>query len=290
MSIIQWNKQIVLCPTFQLFISRQVARMSVLKVGNVLSVMKPLQFLSQMFGLTSFSIQSDKTHGYRCNVSTFNVVILVLSTCWYIHGIYFVTAAKEFYETDGDNGLSRFIGSCVSVILDANCVTMIFSIWWFFIIKSKFVPIFNGFDEVDDVLKSLGSQVDHAKHRRYLCYTLAFLNIFLTTVTISAYLSAYFNNFYKPSIFTSIAEFIAFQYIYLLLVHFNFFMLSVRGRYQHINGLLKNAAKNENIDIEFYQKLAILHDKLVDISEKVNFCFGIPVSMDNIEHSSANNS
>lgn len=264
--------------------------MSSVKVANMLSVLKPLHFQAQMFGLTSFSIQRDKTFGYRCHVSIFNAAILVLSTLWYIHGIYFVTAAKELYETDEDSGLSRFIGSCVSVILVANCVTMIFSIWWFFIIKSKFVPIFNKMDEVDDVLESLGSQVDHAKDRRYLCYTLAIQNIFLTTVTIFAYLSAYFNNFYKPNIFTSIAEFIGFQYIHLLHVHFNFFMLSVRKRYQHINGLLKNSARSEIVDVEFYQKLAILHDKLVDISDKVNFCFGIPVSVEDFGNSSAHNS
>lgn len=252
--------------------------MSATRVSSTLTVLKPLSFQLQIFGLTSFSIRKDETDGYKCHVSFFNGILLFLSNLWFLHGIYFVTSSKELWEIEKSDRFSKFIDSFVSVVLIANCVTITFSIWWFFIIKSKFVSIFKEINKIDDELSALGSQVDYAKHRQYLCLALIFQNVFLTAVTVLAYLSAYLNGFYKARIFTSISEFIGFQYIYLLLVYFNFFILSITKRYQHINKLLKNAGKNEIVSVEFYEKLSMLFDQLVDVSDKVNFCFGIPVS------------
>lgn len=285
-----WNRYIIIKKTsglscvriFQSSIHHQVSTMSVVLVSNMLDVLKPLHFFLQISGLSSFSIQSDKTHGYKCRVSCYNVFVLVLSTFWQLYGIYFVTSVDNFWDieanVDTEAHLSKVYDNFVSAVLVANCVIMTFSIWWFFIIKLKFVQILNEIDEVDDALGSLGSPVEHVQHRKFLFLILVFQNFLITLLTIMTFLSAYFANFYKANLFNSISEFIALQYLYLLIVHFNFFILSVRRRYQHINVLLKNAAKLEITDVQVYQKLASLHIKMVDITEKVSFCFGIPVS------------
>lgn len=254
--------------------------MSVVHDLNILSVLKPLHFFLQIFGLTSFSIRSDPTHGYKCNVSVYNVFILVLSTCWHLYGIYYVSSVDSVWEIEGNGNESEIVNNGVSAVLVLNCAITTFSIWWFFTMKSKFVPILKDIDEVDNVLTSLHSPTEHAKHRQILCIALILQNIIITSLTGGSFLSAYCTDFYKPNIFTSISEFVAFQYIYLLLVYFNFFTLSVRRRYQRINSLLENAAALDIVDVEVYQKLATLHDKMVDVTENLNFCFGTPVSFE----------
>lgn len=60
-------------------------------------------------------------------------------------------------------------------------------------------------------------------------------------------------------------------------------MMAVKRRYQKINWFLKHkfwSLFSANVDggNEALNAVASLHDKLVDVSESLNLCYGFPVS------------
>lgn len=252
-----------------------------LKAANIYDVVSPLHISSQLMGLTSFSIRNEKGIFVE-SVTWFNLLCLLLSALNYFSiTVWFISQVQPVWDAKNIE-ISDVFQSSIFCVQTSYMIILLSSNFWFFSRRKKFCVLLNLILEVDEELDKLNVPLDHRKHKKIiLCFVV--LNKILTAACLySVHLFGDSLNVYAPNIFSCIMMFICIETSVYLLFHLTFWMSAVKLRYEKINFFLRenfltkaNSYEDGNKNLN---SAARLHDKLVDVSECVNRCYGIVVS------------
>lgn len=251
------------------------------EIENVYSVARPFHFVSKLFGLTAFCVKFEKGK-FVVSSSAFNKLCILSSTFWPIVGSLCLNAVLNSVK-------KRFTAFEMPSIVEKSSIIltlfyayfMIFVNWWTFAMQEYFKNILNALNDVDDELKTMKVAVNFAMHRRIVAACMAIVMIPLIYHAAASFamlleIGDYWN---------SVAAFLMWTYLGVVnfaILQLSYFMWQVKIRYQHINFFISNLCAAENFDSNLAQdlkKAACLHDKLVDISQWINRCYGLPVSI-----------
>lgn len=251
-----------------------------LKNPNVYAVARPFHFASKLLGLTAFNAKIEKGK-FVVSSSVFNIFCILSATFWPIVGSlclnsFMNSIKKRFTEFEVPSIVEK--SSIALTLFYAYC--MIFVNWWTFATRKYFEKVLNGINEVDDELKTMNIVVNFAKHRRIvvICMTIVSIPMIYHAAASYAMLLEMDDHWNTIAIFA--------MWTYMGVVNFailqlSYFMWQVKIRYQLINSFISNMCTSRNFDsnaVDSLKVAAILHDKLVDISQWINRCYGIPVS------------
>lgn len=252
-----------------------------LQANNVYDVFKPMHFWSKIIGLTSFKIEVKKKVFVQ-SISCFNFLcILVSSTFFLVYGLWFTLNVEKFDKRHLVNSSSFFQNSMIIIALFSMFSTLL-SDWWIFLMRKHFVRILNLFTEVDELLQRLDVPMSLRSQRIFiLCFVFALkvlmiMAVFMTKVVVDEIPDQTYQQVFY------VLMFIWIESNYLIASQFSFWMYAVKSRYQKINKFLqKNYLTQSGFCSEDEHKklneVSLLHDKLVDISECINRCYGLPV-------------
>lgn len=261
--------------------------MSLSKTLNIYDVVGPIHFCSKVIGLTSFSIRTDNHRNYEGFVSFSNVLCIIIATTW-----SFFVVAKYLFATEmwamNREYLSTFYESCTTVVVSTDVIISIFVNWWLFSVRDRLISALDLIKEIDESLMRLDVPVNHPKHRRILIIIMTVLNAVNVCAAALLYCTTLLGDVLRSSTLLVVADFLSCEFFTMLCTQFVLFMLVVKIRYQHINEYLlrhlrkKSKAIGEgsvtSYDVHSLSKIAILHNKLVDLVEHLSYCYAVPVS------------
>lgn len=260
--------------------------MSSSKPKNIYDVVQPIHFCSKLIGLTSFSIRRNKLLKFEGFLTMCNVLSIISSTIFSALVVVKYISATEAWKMNRSY-LSEFFESCAMTVVTCNGAIIIFVNWWFFFVRKKFIVILDLINEVDHALWESNIMVNHARHKKFVFIFLACVKAANIIGGCLSFYSANLSEVYAMSCFMTLADFFSIESFILLCSQFMFFMWAVRIRYQHINGFLSHKflrkpsinEKGSKVAIESRKidEFSILFDKLVDITEYLSFCYGVPV-------------
>lgn len=251
---------------------------------NFYDLAKPLHIWSKFIGITSFSIRK-KNGSFVARTTLLNWLGMALSTLWslalgitiYLH--VNKPSVKHFH------GIFSSFEKSVYSVLAAIFFSAILSNWWMFFAKNSFCEILNSMTEVDEGLKAMKIPINMKKQKKFV---ILFLIILKITIVVSACVTYYIkarHEVLKSSLVAVISMAFFIQYEVFPNIQFVLLVWSVKLRYQKINFFLKRMLLDSSINgvrdgNQKLNDLASIHDKLVDVSESINRCYGFPVSFD----------
>lgn len=254
------------------------------RADDIYDVYQPIHLISRSIGLTSFSLKTEKgkieassTCSSLCIIISTTVLNLVLAH-------RFVTKTEEMWIVNEKVLPKIFIDAMYFLILTFSGQTIIMQVWTLCTMDSV-SRILNLMTEIDNELSRqimFLSSVDYTKQRKYfLCSTLFVLAFIAFSFTLTVMVSDY-NEVFKLSIPQSISMGLCMSTSTLLMCQFFYLIWSVKMRFRSINSFLSD---NSNQRAENYfaikknlRKIANIHDLLVDVTQNINKCYGVPVS------------
>lgn len=246
---------------------------------NIYGVISPIHSCSKVIGLTSFSIRKDNHQNYEGFVSFYNVLCIIIATTWSFFVVAKYVFAAEMWEMNREY-LSTFLEGCTTIVVSSDIVISIFVNWWLFLMRDKLIAILDLIREIDEGLMKLNVPVDHAKHRKLSIIYLTALKTSNVLAVLTLYCASRLGNVFKTSVLLICADYYSTEFFTTLYSQFILFMLMVKIRYQHINDyLLSNLRQRKGLKITDVNKVAMLHNKLVDLVEQLSFCYAVPVSV-----------
>lgn len=243
------------------------------EADDVYDVAKPLHFWSKFLGLTSFNIEK-KNGKFIATKSALNVFCIALSSLWIPYcGVLYIQLHENIYENEKFI-MSEVYERTVKTVMMDFFVIMALSNWWIFCSQKALCDALNSLHEVDAAFKEMKSPIDHKKHRKF---TVAFIVVTKVMIVLNIWGSFQPENLSYVHVPIKLAVLMCFvvELSVFTTFHFVFLMWAVKLRYQKLNSIIE-----ENFDLQNFKlrNLASIHDKLVDVSEALNRCFGVSVS------------
>lgn len=255
------------------------------KVHNIYDVAKPLHICSQTIGLTCFSIkQKGNVFVYRVTVlnvlcvslMTFGTLLMIFLYAFYAHQIF------SFNRTH----ISELFENCIFYLLILFQLTTVIVNWTLIAAKFHFAKALTLLKEIDEELETLKLPINLGKHRNViLCFAIIMKSFTLISLYVTTLIGTK-TQLYEVNIFMLIAMSFSMEIAVFTIFHFTFWMWAVKLRYQRINQYLKEqfltfVGETGEDGVVVLNKAAILHDKLVDVTECINRCYGFPVRLKN---------
>lgn len=265
----------------QFAIACSIDKMLSLQADTIYDVIKPVHFCSQLIGISLFTLKYKKGVFVQ-TVTGFNILCMMVSTAL-LSGftVWFIFNFEKFYFLQSISSSSFFENS---MLCAAHCslFSIIFAYWWIFGMRQHFVRILNHFKMVDEELYILGVPVDLKKHKKVILILLCAFKLILLLAFI---LTRKVNHTFQGHNFNLIPVVLMYTWIevnHMILSHLTLWMWAVKSRYQKLNefvrkSFLESSAFTPKNAICKLNTVALLHDKLVDISECINRCYGTPV-------------
>ncbi|XP_058824472.1 uncharacterized protein LOC131685071 isoform X2 [Topomyia yanbarensis] len=201
--------------------------------------------------------------------------------------------------------LNPFPSRYKSVILDGieDLYTLMFyllavhGMLMFYLVRDKIGTILKAQYEVDLVLARLGTKVHHAKHHRQLMVAIAIVVAIAAGITAGYY--RVFISFLNVDRFTLQRQvaYVIFMHNFELTVGSGTFLMHLlRQRFAALNDTLRmyfpttptssgflsvhteTTVCNEKEQLAVLKQIKILHDKLNDVVELVNYCFSVQIT------------
>lgn len=255
------------------------------KADDIYSVAQAFHLGSKSIGLTAFSIER-KNGKFVARRSLWNVMCILISTIWSITaGIFFI---KDFGKvTDKFSVVEpNVFEKSVYVVLVGFFMISTLSNWWIFFSGKQFCKILNLLKEVDDDLEEMKVPVNLRKHKKFVA---TFVATTITSIVACVFLTYQFDpssGLFESPIFVITSMCFLIELGIFTFFHFIFMVWAVRFRYEKINLFLQQNFFNEKIfaqeENEKLVRVAELHDKLAEVSECINHCYGISVSSINL--------
>lgn len=252
------------------------------KAENIYDVAKPFHVCSQIFSLTSFSIKQ-RSGKFAATLNCFNIFFMVLFTTCHASYIAFLFSNIKEVSSFRIIYLSEVYENSLIVLMFCYLLYLPSSSFWFFFKRQNLATIFNMIQSVDDQLFEMGVPLNFRKHKKFV---LNFAIVTQTVVILSVIFLIFINqnigyeHLRHLSVICPLYSIISTNLGIIVTYHFTFWMWAVKLRFQKINIFLKETFKSgkrvEN-EMEALNKAAKLHDKLVDITECINQCYGFPV-------------
>lgn len=252
------------------------------KADDIYDVFQPVHLISRSIGLTSFSLKTEK--GKIVASTTCLSLCIIISTIVLnlVLAHRFVTKTEEMWIVNDKILPKIFIDAMYFLILSFSIQTIILQLWTFGAMGSV-AKILNLMTEIDNEMsRHFMFRVNYTKHRKcFVCQSLTALIAIVVSMVATNLLSEY-NDVYKLSTPQSISMGLCIATSTLLMCQFNFFIWSTGMRFRKINFFLKENIgfdPENNLTIkEKLQTFAIIHDMLVDVTQNINKCYGVPVS------------
>lgn len=252
-----------------------------LKADDIYDVAKPLHICSQLIGITSFNI-TRQSENFVDSVTWRNILCIAASTVWSATvALIFIFNMNMMWEIKALSLSAIFVNSMFCVLLAFLTITIL-SNWWIFTTRKYFARTLNLLMQVDEELERMKVPINLRKHKKIVVIFIVFA---MTGATMSLLFTKFIGidlYFYKIDCVFLMTMFICMETNLFFVYHFTFFMWAVKLRYQNINFFLKEnffTSPNEDVKdrIGKLNAAALLHDKLVDVSECINRCYGVPV-------------
>lgn len=250
---------------------------------NFYHLAKPLHVWSKFIGITSFSIQR-KNGSFIARATLLNWLGMTLSTLWSLSlGITIYLHVNKPSGKHFHGILSSFEKSVYSV-LAAIFVSSTLSNWWIFFARHSFCEILNSMTAVDEELKAMKIPINMKKQKKFVLVFLVILKITIVVGVCATYYIKARHEMIKSVLIGVISSAFFIQYEVFPNIQFVLLVWSVKLRYQKINFYLKRISLDLGINgsvgdgNQKLSDLASIHDKLVDVSESINRCYGFPVS------------
>lgn len=252
-----------------------------LKADDIYDVAKPLHICSQLIGITSFNI-TRQSEIFVDSVTWRNILCIAASTVWSATvALIFIFNMNMMWEIKALSLSAIFVNSMFCVLLAFLTITIL-SNWWIFTTRKYFTRTLNLLMQVDEELERMKVPINLRKHKKIVVIFIVFA---MTGATMSLLFTKFIGidlYFYKIDCVFLMTMFICMETNLFFVYHFTFFMWAVKLRYQNINFFLKeNFLTSPNGDVKDrigkLNAAALLHDKLVDVSECINRCYGVPV-------------
>lgn len=252
------------------------------KADNVYDVAEPLHICSQLIGLTSFSIQI-QNQNFVARVKCLNLLSILLTTVWVsIFTTWLINNLQNMWDSNFVSLSEVYENSMTCVTLGFLCALTI-SNWWLFFARHHFSRTLNLVQEVDNELKEMKVSVNFKSHKKVVLFFILVTKVtaLCEFVIINSHLTDDTRN--RTNWFITIFLFVSTEINVFTLTHFTFWMCVVHSRFKKINlfveeKFLKSVIESTEDGNEKLRKVAYLHDKLVDATESINRCYGVPVS------------
>uniref|UniRef100_A0A6E8V9N8 Gustatory receptor n=1 Tax=Anopheles coluzzii TaxID=1518534 RepID=A0A6E8V9N8_ANOCL len=252
-------------------------------VNSVYETVQPFMFLLGCVGLAPF--------GYRLGMKPVN---RYLEFCYvlvyggmYTYALYsflFVANVTDFH-------LSLIIGTIECINLSCQYLTMVFAIVFAWIVKHRISFILQTLHECDVQLSKFSSPIDHRKlHLKVSMLAVGIVTSYMLLLAIHLPLILELVPHIEPSL-KEILPSAMFGLCFLLQIcQFLLFLLVLHDRYCAINQAFRMyfptspsavgnpsefAICSEKEQINVLKQIKILHDKLNDVVELVNYCFSV---------------
>lgn len=254
-----------------------------LKADDIYDVAEPLHFFSKIIGLSSFTV-ARKDGKFVARRSLFNFLCILLTTLYSsATGIFFILHIQEMSQTSPFAASNFFEKGMFCAMLGVFYVSNQ-SNWWIFFSRKSFCRILNLLAEVDDELETLKVPINFRKHKKVVLGFVVAIKAFIIVDVILVYFAEVIGNISHVAVpaFVMFTTFVLMEIGLFAIFQFIFVMWAVKLRYQKINLFLEENFLNSNTESkdgkDQIKKAATIHDKLVDVSEAINRCFGVPVS------------
>lgn len=251
-----------------------------LKADDSFDVAKPLHFFSKFIGLTSFSIKEEKQ--LSVFVTLVDLVFLNLVSVSSVIGV--VRFIFYDHQVWGFHTVSEVFRRSIDLVVTSFILIPIFANLWIFCARKSFADIFNNLTIIDKELEVMRVPVNYRKSKRkILIFILVIKCIVITSFAVTETIGRT-SNLFKSDVMVAISICTNIEYTIFVIYHFTFLMMAVKQRYKRINLFLQlnflicpsDEVRNGN---EKLNQAASLHDKLVDVADKINRCYGVPVSL-----------
>lgn len=255
--------------------------MSLFKADDIYDVAYPLHICSQVIGLTAFKI-TRKSGVFVPSINRYNIFCVLIAT---FAGL--MTTYMFIFRTDD---LMVINAVAISVVYERSMFFVVLGFitstllvnWWTLGSKTPFSRVLNLIYEVDEELASMKCSVNLKKHKKIILSFVTLTNSMGIISTVMTSLIGEITKLFHMNICFLISMFFIVQSNIFFLFQFTFLMWAIKVRYQKINFFLEESfmAAPDGIIKDGNGKLnkaARLHDKLVDASESINRCYGVPV-------------
>ncbi|XP_050070335.1 uncharacterized protein LOC126558371 isoform X2 [Anopheles maculipalpis] len=255
-------------------------------VRNVYDSVQPFMNLLGIVGLAPFGNRLAMKPMNRC----FEMVYVLVYVGLYSYAIY----AFLFVANVADFHLSVIIGTIECINLSCQYLTMVFAILFAWTVKGRIVSVLHTLHECDVQLSKFSPPIDHRKlHMKVSMLALGIVCSYLLLMAIHLPLILELVPHVEPSL-KEILPSSMFGLCFLLQIcQFLFFLLLLKDRYCAINRAFRMyfpttpstvgnrsefAICSEKEQINVLKQIKILHDKLNDVVELVNYCFSVQIT------------
>lgn len=235
---------------------------------NIFDSIKPIYYISRIFGQYPYTISKNG------HLETKLIDILILAANAFIYGILlWFNLSANLYELKNFDDIS-FIGMQMSLTIG-----LIFS---FVLCLANFLftknarLILTSLHEIDLDLKTIQIEVDHERITKRCWYFILIVFVSLGAITngISIYILCFITNTESKLLLTFFIINVTFS---LMVLNFIFYVHAIWVRFHYLNEGLNNQFllhKNKFMKIN---KFAVIHDKLNDVVEIINFHYSIGI-------------
>lgn len=251
-----------------------------LKAENIYDVSKPLHLCSSMLGLTAFSFEKKKEK-FVASVKLLNILSLTITTVSISVFIPVFILNKDIMWTTNKYYTSEVLEYCLLLLLISCFVFLVPINLWLFGARKYFAIILNKLIEVDNELVAMNIAINFRKQKKVILW----FSYFTMTMTVFPVIMAYIGqdkSFFSINIPLFLSMIFSFIWNIYIILQYAFIILAVQMRYENINlymraTFLNPVGKEIEDGNDKIINIALLHDKLVDVSEYINRCYGIPV-------------
>lgn len=252
------------------------------EASNVYEAGKPLHKFSGFLGLTSFTLKQ-RDGIFIAQKTIFSYACVILYSVWSATFIIFfmMIDLREIWGQD-DIFISEIQEKTIIFTIATSLLISATINWWMFLNRNKFPRIFKLLLNIDEELVKLNVALDHKTHKKRVIFSIAIVQCLTLLFVFLSHLNASRRDDYHTDGYSlfSMCYFIEFQAFIFL--QFIFLIWTVKLRLEKLNIFLRKSlskvltesAIDENINLN---QVAKLHDKLVDVSEAINRCYGFPV-------------
>lgn len=245
-----------------------------LKAEDIYDVAYPLHFSSNLFGLTSFTIVR-YGNDYKATVNLFNLLCINLSTVWSIVAGLTFYANMDLISNSFSRNVSEFFEQSAFFLIYNSLSVSIVCNWWIFKSREKFPQILRLLNNVDEELKLMNETFNLKKQKLViLCFAFFVEALLFANIALSFAVERPATIVFAP-VFNFCSTFVAVANIFACF-HFTFWIWAIKLRMGKLNSAFKREG-TLNQSHELLAKVAVLHEKLVDASELINHCYGVPV-------------
>lgn len=256
-----------------------------LKADDIYCVAKPFHICSKLVGIAAFTIEK-KNGIFVSKKSSFDVLCIFAALAWSLTATYIFCSHTNNFAADF-NPFTIATNIYQKLVLYTVLIFIFFvtqSSWWILFSHEHFCRILNLIADVDEELKLMKCALNLKKHKKVILSFLFASKLGLVLNIASMYLSERQENILNIPILIYAVVCVSIEIGVTIVSQFIFLIWAVKLRYEKINLYLEKNFLSTNCDPENANKnlnrAAILHDKLVEVSEAINRAFGVPVSIE----------